>query len=146
MNLFQLLYMYKHGYIHRDVSNNNIMINHEGKVKLLDFCFAIECNLSARNFDSESGKSSSRRCQGTMGYCAPETSTRSDWLTESADAFSVVCIVFDIIAGGMHDSVCGYHDLLEDDSEIFPVDEIAFDKVSCASSKLFIVISILVHK
>lgn len=125
-----LVHLHDHGFIHRDISNNNVMIDYEGKVVLIDFCFATQCIVANRNVDAQAGKTSSRRCQGTLGYCAPETSNRSDWVTESADAFAVVCVTFDLLAGEIHEQSCGYHDLLEDEPSTFPIDEVAFDKVA----------------
>ena len=73
---------------------------------------------------------SSRRCQGTLGYAAPENGNRPDWTTESCDAYSFVCVLFDLIAGKTADESCGYHDILDEDPMNFPVDELTFNKVS----------------
>jgi serine/threonine protein kinase len=127
-----LVHVHKHGYIHRDVSNNNIMCNENGRITLIDFCFGLSTDPYKRILPTTT--ISSRRCQGTLGYCAPENSGRPQLITESVDAFSSVCIIFDLIAGNPADQICGYHDILFEEPENFPVDEKIFNKVSSCCS------------
>lgn len=127
-----LVHVHTHGYIHRDVSNNNIMCNENGRITLIDFCFGLSTDPSKRLLTTTT--ISSRRCQGTLGYCAPENSGRPQLITESVDAFSSVCVIFDLIAGNPAEEIGGYHDILCDEPEKFPVDENVFDKVSYFSS------------
>ena len=68
-----LVHVHKHGYIHRDVSNNNIMCKDNGRITLIDFCFGLSTDPSKRILKPTTGAAapvSSRRCQGTVGYCA----------------------------------------------------------------------------
>ena len=128
-----LVHVHTHGYIHRDVSNNNIMCKENGRIILIDFCFGLSSDISKRKLKPTTAIGapiSSRRCQGTVGYCAPENSGRPQLITESVDAFSSVCIIFDLIAGNPAEEIGGYHDILCDEPEKFPVDENIFDKVS----------------
>lgn len=128
-----LVHVHKHGYIHRDVSNNNIMCKENGRIILIDFCFGLSSDISKRELKPTTAIGapiSSRRCQGTVGYCAPENSDRPHLITESVDAYSTVCIIFDLIAGNPADQICGYHDILFEEPENFPVDEKIFNKVS----------------
>jgi serine/threonine protein kinase len=131
-----LVHVHKHGYIHRDVSNNNIMCKENGNITLIDFCFGLSTDMSKRSLKPTTalGAISSRRCQGTVGYCAPENSQRPNLITESVDAYSWVCIILDLVAGNPAEQICGYHDILCEEPLDFPVDEEVFNKVSFFSS------------
>jgi serine/threonine protein kinase len=136
--LFQLcdvlVHVHKHGYMHRDVSNNNIILKENGHIILIDFCFGLSTDPSKRSLKPTTVAVSSRRCQGTPGYCAPENSERPNLITESVDAYSWACITFDLIAGNPAEQICGYHDILFEDPQNFPVDEKVFNNVSSFSS------------
>jgi serine/threonine protein kinase len=143
-----LVHVHKHGYIHRDVSNNNIMCKENGRITLIDFCFGLSSDTSKRKLKPTTvigAPIPSRRCQGTVGYCAPENSDRPQLITESVDAFSSVCILFDLIAGNPAEEIGGYHDILCDEPEKFPVDEKIFDKVS-SFSIYCILMRVLLHQ
>jgi len=139
-----LVHVHTHGYIHRDVSNNNVMVKLNGHVVLIDFCFGVSTDPQKRSLKSTSSTSvSTRRCQGTLGYSAPENGNRPAWTTESCDAYSLVCVSFDLIAGKPADESCGYHDILDEDPRNFPVDDQTFHKV--AKYIVFLILISLLH-
>lgn len=83
-----LAHMHKHGFVHRDVKPDNVLLSKDGDVKLADF------GISARVTDSPA---MAKRC-GSPGYVAPEV-----WLCKpygiKIDSFSAGAVLYFIISG-----------------------------------------------
>jgi eukaryotic-like serine/threonine-protein kinase len=76
--------------IHRDVSPNNIMLSHNGAVKLIDFGIA---KLSTRGPETAPGT-----IKGNVRYMSPEQYTGSH-LDRSSDIFTLGIVLFELTTG-----------------------------------------------
>lgn len=77
--------------IHRDISPNNIMISHEGNVKIIDFGIAKALTNSQKTTEVGSIK-----CNA--GYAGPEY-IRGEELDHRYDQFSVAVVLWELLAG-----------------------------------------------
>jgi serine/threonine protein kinase len=78
------------GLIHRDVSPNNIMLSHEGGVKLVDFGVAMAIARSA--------KTTPGAIKGNVRYMSPEQSL-GEPLDARSDIFSLGIVLFELTTG-----------------------------------------------
>lgn len=78
------------GLIHRDVSPNNIMLSHEGGVKLVDFGVAMAIARSA--------KTTPGAIKGNVRYMSPEQSL-GERLDPRSDIFSLGIVLFELTTG-----------------------------------------------
>lgn len=78
------------GLIHRDVSPNNIMVSHEGGVKLVDFGVAMAIARSA--------KTTPGAIKGNVRYMSPEQSL-GERLDPRSDIFSLAIVLFELTTG-----------------------------------------------
>lgn len=82
---------HKHNILHRDVKTENIMIDQEGKIKLLDFGIAKDLNLRA-NLTNPS------IYLGTPEYCSPEQ-FRGEKCDERTDIYSLGVVLYELLTG-----------------------------------------------
>ncbi|MFD4879181.1 serine/threonine-protein kinase [Streptomyces sp. NPDC058420] len=73
------------GYVHRDVTPNNTMLEADGRVRLLDV------GISVGSGERNDGPG------GTDGYAAPEQHDRNAVLTAQADVFSLGAMMFKMV-------------------------------------------------
>ncbi|MFH1956910.1 MAG: protein kinase [bacterium] len=83
-------YAHGHKIIHRDMTTSNIMICHNGRVKVMDFGIAREAK---NTFSRLTGKDTS----GTLAYMAPEQELGS--YDVQSDIFSVGVCFYEMLAG-----------------------------------------------
>lgn len=76
--------------IHRDVKPSNVMINHEGRVVVLDFGLVAD--------SASMDRSGSHRVMGTVAYMAPEQTTSAN-VTPAADWYAVGSMLFQALTG-----------------------------------------------
>jgi len=87
-----LAYMASKGVMHRDLKPDNILVDKNGKVKIVDFGLATYINVSEYIF---------KKC-GTPGYIAPEVfkydaKSPSTFYDDRCDVFSAGCILFHML-------------------------------------------------
>ncbi|MCL2680609.1 MAG: serine/threonine protein kinase [Coriobacteriia bacterium] len=84
-----LVYAHKNGVLHLDVKPTNILINHEGQIKLADFGLA---QLS-RNAHGKHG----RAIAGTVGYM-PLEQLAADEVSEASDQWALAAVLYELLA------------------------------------------------
>jgi len=85
------------GIIHRDLKPDNVMVNREGRVKLLDFGIAISSRLPA-DLDETVLPGTAGLVTGTLGYMAPEQ-IRAGAVDARADIFSFGALAYELLSG-----------------------------------------------
>ncbi|MDP9151189.1 MAG: serine/threonine protein kinase [Myxococcota bacterium] len=76
--------------IHRDVSPHNVMIAHDGRVKLLDFGVA--------KFEASGQQTRTGEVKGKMAYMSPEQAL-GETVDRRTDLFSVGAVLFECLTG-----------------------------------------------
>lgn len=76
--------------VHRDISPHNVMISHEGEVKLIDF------GLAASSQKKE--KTDIKKVMGKLAYMSPEQA-RGDAIDARTDLFATAMVCFELISG-----------------------------------------------
>lgn len=84
------------GVIHRDIKPGNLLVNHEGRLKILDMGLAhvMEDDAAAGSELTQSG-----RVMGTVDYMAPEQAKDAKRADHRADVYSLGCTLFYLATG-----------------------------------------------
>ena len=90
--LAALDHAHRTGIVHRDVKPSNIMLSHDGTVKLLDFGIAKRLDDLAGSVTNEGG------VVGTPKYLAPEQ-VAGRLATPASDLYAVGVVLFEMLAG-----------------------------------------------
>ncbi len=88
-----LEHLHSHGWIHRDVKPDNLLINEQGEIKLIDFAIAQKMKRGLGRLLSGKG-----RVQGTRSYMSPEQ-IRNESLDFRSDIYSFGCFLYELISG-----------------------------------------------
>jgi tRNA A-37 threonylcarbamoyl transferase component Bud32 len=83
-------YAHKAGVLHRDLKPDNVMIRHDGRVKLMDFGIA--------RFLDESQLTMTGALVGSPAFMSPEQA-REDELDARSDLFSLGTVLFQLVTG-----------------------------------------------
>jgi serine/threonine protein kinase len=90
-----LAYAHEQGLVHRDIKPSNIMLDADGRIKLLDFGLV---QLDRWN-DELSELTSVGQFLGTLDYMAPEQAERSGQVDHRADLYGLGATMFRLLCG-----------------------------------------------
>ena len=85
-------HLHQHGWIHRDLKPDNLLVNQTGQVKLIDFAISQRSKRGLGRLLGGRGK-----VQGTRSYMSPEQ-IRNETLDPRSDIYSFGCVVYELIA------------------------------------------------
>ena len=83
--------VHQHGIVHRDIKSDNLMIDHEGVVKVLDFGIAQDLRAKKRITVGDT-------CLGNPEYCSPEQLS-TGVMDERTDIYSLGIVLFEMLTG-----------------------------------------------
>ncbi len=84
-----LEYLHAHGVVHRDLKPSNILVDQDGRVRLLDF------GLASR---TDRGGLTGEGAAGTLAYMSPEQ-CRGELSTPASDQYALGCMLFRLLSG-----------------------------------------------
>jgi serine/threonine-protein kinase len=83
-------YAHEHGLIHRDIKPGNILLSHEGEVKVTDFGIARAVNAETIT--------ETAAVFGTAAYVSPEQA-QGETVDRRTDVYSLGCVLYELLAG-----------------------------------------------
>jgi len=86
-----LAYAHEHGFVHRDVKPQNVLVNGDGRAKVTDFGIA-------RPLEIKHGVTQTGTVLGTPDYIAPEQA-QGQRVGEHTDVYSLGVVLFELLTG-----------------------------------------------
>jgi serine/threonine-protein kinase len=83
-------YAHEHGLIHRDIKPGNILVSHDGEVKVTDFGIARAVNAETIT--------ETAAVFGTAAYVSPEQA-QGETVDRRTDVYSLGCVLYELLAG-----------------------------------------------
>lgn len=85
-----LQHAHDRGIVHRDIKSQNVMMLHDGTIKVMDFGIA--------RFNRETDKTLSEKAIGSVHYISPEQA-RGEMTDEKSDIYSVGVMLYEMLTG-----------------------------------------------
>eukprot|EP01130_Rhizamoeba_saxonica_P000454 TRINITY_DN1040_c0_g1_i1.p1 TRINITY_DN1040_c0_g1~~TRINITY_DN1040_c0_g1_i1.p1 ORF type:complete len:502 (+),score=105.65 TRINITY_DN1040_c0_g1_i1:1-1506(+) len=96
--LYGLVYLHKHGIVHRDIKSANILVNSDAVIKLTDFGTAKKIETCGSIAQTSFNDIYCKTFVGTPYWMAPEVITGNEYKTE-CDIWSVGCTIIELATG-----------------------------------------------
>ncbi len=95
-----LAYAHTHGVVHRDFKSANVMVNPDGRIKILDFGIAIRTGAEGQPLTNEVTATFDRghSLAGTLAYMAPEV-LRGEAADARSDIWALGVVLFEMVSG-----------------------------------------------
>jgi mitogen-activated protein kinase kinase kinase len=95
-----LAYLHSKDIIHRDIKGANILVDHQGSVKISDFGISKRVEASTLMGGSSNAKKAGQRVslQGSVFWMAPEVVKQTAY-TRKADIWSLGCLIVEMLTG-----------------------------------------------
>ncbi|KAG0412700.1 hypothetical protein HPB47_010145 [Ixodes persulcatus] len=90
-------YLHRHNIAHRDIKCENVLLSHDGIVKLADFGFSRYCD----DPEHKGRQLMSQTYCGSEAYAAPEVLKGVRYLPKSADMWSLGAVLFVLVTGAL---------------------------------------------
>ncbi|MCL2680856.1 MAG: serine/threonine protein kinase, partial [Coriobacteriia bacterium] len=93
-----LIYAHKNGVLHLDVKPANILINHEGQIKLADFGLAQLSHVRQQHTGKGRRGKHGKASAGTVGYM-PLEQLSGEEVCEATDQWALAAVIYELLSG-----------------------------------------------